>query len=168
MHRRFQQLGPFLAHRLQGLYSLCDDDPLFPDTDRAPTSCSPGRVRSAKERFPLADQIAFRILETRNHPKDQLRLKRLHAQPHLVEADKLEISPSFYLSNMFVKSSYADFCKSAVVGVISCALFTQEDGGGPSHLEPGQQAFDGTIGVGLLSSLHKPSSALDAAELLLG
>jgi len=32
--------------------------------------CSPGRVRSAKDRFPLADQIALRILKTRNHPKD--------------------------------------------------------------------------------------------------
>src|SRR5258708_37171696 len=69
-HQRLQQLGPFLASRLQGLYSLCDDGPLFPDTDRAPTNGSPGRVRSAKDRFPLADQIAFRILETRNHPKD--------------------------------------------------------------------------------------------------
>src|SRR5258708_35043595 len=69
-HQRLQQLGPFLASRLQGLHSLCDDDPLFPDTERAPTNGSPGRVRSAKDRFPLADQIALRILKTRNHPKD--------------------------------------------------------------------------------------------------
>ena len=69
---------------------------------------------------------------------------------------------------MFVKSSYADFCKSAEVGVISCALLNKADDGGPHDLELGQQAFDGTVGVGLLSALHKPSSALDAAGLLLG
>src|SRR5258708_29941529 len=37
-HRGFQHLGPFLAHRRQALYSFCDDDPLFPDTGRAPTN----------------------------------------------------------------------------------------------------------------------------------
>src|SRR5260370_41866052 len=35
-HRRFQHLGPFLAHRRQAFYSFCDDHPLFPDTDRPP------------------------------------------------------------------------------------------------------------------------------------
>src|SRR5258708_6374706 len=53
----------------------------------------------------------------------QLRLKRLRAQPCRAEADKLRISPSFDLFNMYVKSSYADFCKSTVVRVFSCTLF---------------------------------------------
>ena len=49
---------------------------------------SPGRVRSAKNRFPLADEIALRILETRNHPKDinaaQSHLKhRMHPLQHI-------------------------------------------------------------------------------------
>src|SRR5882672_5813613 len=63
-------LSPLLVYPRQGLYSFCDDDPLFPHTDRAPTNRSPGRVRSAKDRFPLADQIALRILGTGKHAKE--------------------------------------------------------------------------------------------------
>src|ERR1044071_8947934 len=59
-----------MARRRQALYSFCDDDPLSPDANRPPTNGMPGRVRSTKDRFPLADQIAVRILETGNHTKD--------------------------------------------------------------------------------------------------
>ena len=31
-------LGSLLAHRRQVFYSFCDDDALFPDTNRAPTN----------------------------------------------------------------------------------------------------------------------------------
>lgn len=82
-----------MLDRRQALYSFCDDDPLFPDTDRAPTNDSPGRVRSAKDRFPLANEIALRILETRNHPKEinaaQSHLKnRMHRFQHISQTLK--------------------------------------------------------------------------------
>src|SRR5215472_6679627 len=62
----------------------------------------------------LSAQIHQRLIE--------FRLARLRAQPCRAEADKLGTSPLLDLFNMFVKSSYADFCNRAIVCVVSCTL----------------------------------------------
>src|SRR6266852_3128471 len=51
-HRRFQHLGPFLAHRRQAFYSFCDDDRLFPDTDCAPAAIPAGPAKSPNVPMP--------------------------------------------------------------------------------------------------------------------